>query len=415
MASGKYLLVIGGPTASGKTELAIRLARHYGTAILSADSRQLFRELTIGTAKPTPAERAQVPHHFINSRSIRQAYSVGEYEREALARLEELFRARDLVVLTGGSGLYIRALTRGLDDFPEVPAAIRHQWEKRYATQGLAHLQEALRQADPDYAREVDLQNPHRLIRALAVISHTGRPFSSYRRQEARPRPFTPIYLQLHRPRAELYARINARVDAMMAAGLLPEVEALQPYRRHTALQTVGYQELFDYLDGTCSLPEAVERIKRNTRRYAKRQLTWHRRDGYWKHIRPDEWERTIRWISGAMESGWQLATAEEGQLLARKRGGVSARVFFAGTGRKATACWPAGQPAESALEDMLLHETILRLEEQGGSLCLPAALKLRAREMGCTPREGSPNGCTACPSLPNSEAYTCWQVPSAK
>ncbi len=415
MASGKYLLVIGGPTASGKTELAIRLARHYGTEILSADSRQLFRELRIGTAKPTPGELAQVPHHFIDSQSVTQAYSVGEYEREALARLEELFRQRDLVVLAGGSGLYIRALTQGLDDFPEVPAAVRQQWEKRYESHGLAHLQEALRRADPDYAREVDLQNPHRLIRALAVISHSGRPFSSYRRREARPRPFTSIYLQLHRPRAELYARINARVDAMMAAGLLEEVEALQPYRRHTALQTVGYQELFDHLDGKLSLPEAVAQIKRNTRRYAKRQLTWHRRDGYWKHIRPGEPERAIRWVEGVRQEGWQLATTEENQLLARKIGGVSARVFFAGTGRKKAACWPAGQPAESPLEDMLLHETVLRLEEQGGSLCLPATGKLRAREMGCIPREGLSNGCTACPPLPHDEGYTSWQVPTAK
>ena len=290
-AGRKHLIVIGGPTASGKTDWAVRLARHFGTAIISADSRQFFREMSIGTAKASAEERRQAPHHFIDNLSIRQAYSVGDFEREGLALLKRLFKAHDVVILAGGSGLYIQALCEGLDKFPEVPLSVRREVEAWYEQEGLEKLQEALYQADPDYYREVDLSNPARLIRALSVCRTAGRPFSSFRSPEKAVRPFVPVYLQLHRPRAQLYERIDRRVDRMLETGLIDEARRLYPYRNAAALQTVGYQELFDLFDGRSTYDEAVRLIKRNSRRYAKRQLTWMRRDGHWKYIGPDDWE----------------------------------------------------------------------------------------------------------------------------
>jgi tRNA dimethylallyltransferase len=306
MSAKKHLLVIGGPTAGGKTGFAIRLARHFRTDIVSADSRQFFREMTIGVAKPTAKELAAAPHHFIGHLSVEQPYSVGAYERDTLTKLEELFREKDVVILAGGSGLYINALCQGMDEFPEVPLRVRKEVELLYQQEGLAALHRALAEADPDYLAEADRQNPHRLIRALAVCRAAGKPFSSFRKRAAQARSFTPVYLQMHWPRAALYDRINRRVDQMMADGLLEEARRLLPYRRHTALQTVGYRELFDYLDGRTDLETAVELIKRNTRRYAKRQLTWMRRDGFWKHFHPSEWELTLPYLQAAAEEDWQ-------------------------------------------------------------------------------------------------------------
>lgn len=291
------LIVLSGPTASGKTSLAIRLAQHFQTAIVSADSRQFFREMHIGTAKPTAEELAQAPHYFIDSHSITEDYSVGQYEREALELLPTLFQTHDTVILTGGSGLYINALCQGIDHFPEVPEAVRQSVENDLEKRGISYLQEELRTADPQYYEEVDLNNPHRLIRALSVCRSSGQPYSSFRKSGAAARFFRPVYLQLHWPRPELYDRINRRVDLMLEAGLEEEARSLYPQKHLTALQTVGYQEFFDYFDGNISREEAIELIKRNSRRYAKRQLTWFRRDGHWKRFRPGEWEKMLRYV----------------------------------------------------------------------------------------------------------------------
>ncbi len=291
------LIIIGGPTASGKTELAIRLARHFNTEILSCDSRQFYREMSIGTAKPTAEELAQAPHHFIDSLSIQDEYSVGDYEKNALALLEQLFAKHEVVIMVGGSGLYQRAVTEGLDDFPEVPLEVRKQVEEWYEKKGIIALQERLKEVDPDYYEEVDLQNPHRLIRALSVFEASGRAFSAFRNNASQDRPFFPIYLELKWEREVLYDRINRRVDLMIKNGLLDEARALYPMKELSALQTVGYQELFDHFDGKTTLEEAIGLIKRNSRRYAKRQLTWSRRDGHWKHFSQEEGETLVEYV----------------------------------------------------------------------------------------------------------------------
>lgn len=311
MSKEKYLIVVGGPTASGKTSWAIRLALHFQTVILSADSRQFFQEISIGTAKPTPEELDQAPHHFINSLSIHQSYSVGDFERDALELLEQLFEEHDLVVVAGGSGLYIKALTEGLDQFPEVPLTIRDSIEQQYEQRGISYLQQLLLEKDPVYYQQVDLNNPHRLIRALAVIESSGKPFSSFRTTQHKTRSFHPIYLQMHWPRPDLYDRINKRVDIMLEEGLLEEVKSVYPHKNLTSLQTVGYQELFDYLEGTITLEEGIELIKRNSRRYAKRQLTWMRRDGHWKHLRPQEWELGLAFIQQQRVQAFELIELE--------------------------------------------------------------------------------------------------------
>lgn len=293
----KYLIVVGGPTASGKTAMAIRLAQHFGTQILSADSRQFFREMNIGTAKASAEELQTVPHHFINSLSITQDYSVGDYERDALALLAKLYQKHQVVILAGGSSLYIKALCEGLDEFPEVPNEVRDAVESLYQQEGIEALQTELAQVDPLYFAQVDRANPQRLIRAIAVYRASGRPFSSFRTQAAEPRFFTPIYLWLDVPRDILYERINQRVDQMLLAGLEAEARGLYPQRQLNALQTVGYQEFFDYFDGTISHAEAVELIKRNSRRYAKRQGTWMRRDGFWHSFAPDQYEEMVKYI----------------------------------------------------------------------------------------------------------------------
>lgn len=277
----KLLLVIAGPTAVGKTHYCVQLAQKLRTDVVSADSRQLYQELTIGTAKPTMTEMQGVAHHFINSHSISEVVSAGRYERECLALLDHLFQTKDVVILTGGTGLYIDAVCFGLDDIPAVDPALREQLMARLAAEGIAPLQTELRERDPVYAAEADLQNTQRVVRALEVCIGTGQPFSSFRRQKPAQRPFDIKLYALDRPRAELYARIDARVDAMLEAGLLDEVRSLLAYRHHLALRTVGYQEVFAYLDGEYDYAEMVSRIKQNTRRYAKRQLTWFRNRGY--------------------------------------------------------------------------------------------------------------------------------------
>ena len=293
----KYLIVVGGPTGSGKTALAIRLAQYFHTEILSADSRQFFRELSIGTAKASPEELQAVPHHFINSLSVEQNYSVGDFERDALNLLARLYQEHQVVILAGGSSLYIKALCEGLDEFPEVPDSIRTEVEKLYQNEGIAALQQELAQVDPIYFEQVDRANPQRLIRAISVYRASGLPFSKFRTQQAEPRFFKPIYLWLELPREELYQRINQRVDQMFSTGLEAEARGLYPQRHLNALQTVGYQELFDYFAGDISREEAIELIKRNSRRYAKRQGTWMRRDGFWKTFSPDQFDAIIQYL----------------------------------------------------------------------------------------------------------------------
>lgn len=276
--NSKKLIVIGGPTASGKTTLSIELAQYFNCPILSADSRQFYREMSIGTAKPTPAELEQVQHYFINSRSIHDDYSVGDYEREALALTMELFKTHDYLILVGGSGLFIDALTIGLNEFPPISDATKTHFKSIYQKEGLAKLQALLKEADPDYYELVDLENPVRILRALEVSKASGNTFSSFRSKTLPPRPFECIHFALDWERSILYDRINKRVDQMIQLGLLEEAKTLYPHRALNALQTVGYKELFEYMDNQVTLDEAIDLIKRNSRRYAKRQMTWFKR-----------------------------------------------------------------------------------------------------------------------------------------
>ncbi|GIV39644.1 MAG: tRNA dimethylallyltransferase 1 [Thermonema sp.] len=273
----KTLVVVTGPTAVGKTALCVELAQALQTEIVSADARQIYREMRIGTARPTQEEMGGVVHHFIASHSIHDNYSAGKYEADALRLLSSLFERYDTLLLTGGSGLYIKAVCSGLDNFPEIPPSIRQQLQQELEQKGLESLQKELLALDPESYAEIDLQNPRRVLRALEVCRASGRPYAYFKRRAAAKRPFRIVGFVLHRPRPILYKRINQRVDMMMQEGLWEEAQALFPFRHLTALQTVGYQELFEAMEGKYDRSTAVELIKRNTRRYAKRQLTWFR------------------------------------------------------------------------------------------------------------------------------------------
>ncbi|MBC72211.1 MAG: tRNA (adenosine(37)-N6)-dimethylallyltransferase MiaA [Muricauda sp.] len=277
--SEKALLAVVGPTGIGKTALGIQLAKHFNTEIVSADSRQFFKEMEIGTAVPSKEELEQAPHHFIQHKSIFEPYSVGDFEKEALFLLEDLFQKKDVVVMVGGSGLYVDAVISGLDEFPEVDPEIRSKLNRRLEDEGLESLQKELEQKDPEYYKSVDLENPHRLIRALEVCVASGKPFSSFLDKPRAARPFKSFYIGIDAPRETIYERINTRVDLMMEAGLLKEAENLYTNKDLNALQTVGYKELFEYIEGNCSLEFAISEIKKNTRRFAKRQLTWLRKN----------------------------------------------------------------------------------------------------------------------------------------
>lgn len=293
----KHLLVVGGATATGKTALAIRLAQHFGTEILSADSRQFYREMNIGTAKPSPAELAAVRHHFVDSLSVGDDFSVGDFECDALAVLEKLFLKKNMAVLVGGSGLYLRAVCEGLDLFPEISVETKKQVEAGEKTGGLAWLQTELAQRDPVYFQTVDSHNPARLRRALEVCLETGSPYSSFRQNKKKERPFRPVYILLELPRPELYARIETRVDAMIAGGLEAEARSLLPWRHRPALRTVGYEEWFDFFDGKISRDKAIEKIKQHTRNYAKRQATWFRKHGEWQVFHPNDWAGILQGV----------------------------------------------------------------------------------------------------------------------
>lgn len=275
----KTLLTIVGPTAIGKTRMAIALATHFGTEILSCDSRQFFKELRIGTAVPSAEELAQVPHHFIQHKSIFESYSVGDFERDAIALLDDLFRKYDVVVMVGGSGLYAKAVIDGLDDFPEVDEVIRQELNEAYAQKGIEYLQELLKTLDEVQYNQMDVQNPQRLIRALEVCRASGKPYSSFLQRKEKQRDFTSVQIGLTADRTEVYERINKRVDMMLEEGLLIEAQDMMPYKHLNALQTVGYKELFSFFEGECSFEAAIEAIKMNTRRFAKRQFTWFQKD----------------------------------------------------------------------------------------------------------------------------------------
>jgi len=288
LVSENTLLVIAGPTAVGKTSVAIDVARRFGTEIVSADSRQFYRELKIGTAAPDTTQLALVPHHFIGNLSLSDSYNVSQYETEVLELLNRLFQKHKLVVLTGGSGLYIRAVCDGIDMLPDAEPEIRLHLQTILKTEGLPTLRLLLQKLDPVYSQIVDVANPARIIRALEVCMSTGLPYSSFRKKNPAKRNFRIIKIGLDLPRAELHQRINARVDQMMAAGLEQEAREFYPYRHLNALNTVGYKELFDYFDGNCSQDEAVEKIKTNTRRYARRQITWFKKENDLNWCAPD-------------------------------------------------------------------------------------------------------------------------------
>jgi tRNA dimethylallyltransferase len=275
----KTLISIVGPTAIGKTKLAIHIAEHFKTEIISADSRQFFKEMTIGTAVPSEEELSAVKHHFIQHKSIMETYSVGDFERDALKQLQSLFKENDIAVMVGGSGLYIDAVAKGLDHFPKVGTDIRKKLNELYQEQGIMPLQEKLKTLDPEYHKVVDLKNPHRLIRALEICIGTHKPYSSFLDRPKTKRPFRVVTLGLYADRPLLYNRINKRVDRMMEMGLLTEATALKKYGHLNALQTVGYRELFDFLEGKWDKPTAIAEIKKNTRRFAKRQITWFKRN----------------------------------------------------------------------------------------------------------------------------------------
>ena len=289
------LIVIAGPTASGKTAFAIKVAKALDTVILSADSRQFYKEISIGTAAPTEEELSQAKHYFVHHISIEDKYDVADYEHDAIQLLDELFKTHDTVVMTGGSGLFIDAVCNGIDAMPDVEPEIREKVEKLYHDEGLHGMQEVLQRLDSDYYAIVDQQNPRRLQRALEVCYQTGKPFSSFRSGNTVKRDFDIKKYALLWDRQQLIERIDKRVDMMMEQGLLNEAKALYPKRDLNALNTVGYKELFAYFDGSCSLKEAVEQIKIHTRQYAKRQMTWLRKDTSYQWVTTDDLEEVIR------------------------------------------------------------------------------------------------------------------------
>lgn len=279
MLVNKQLICVVGPTAIGKTALAISLAQAFNTEIISADSRQFYKEMRIGTAIPSEEELATIPHHFIHNKSIFDSYSVGDFERDALAKLDELFKQHDCVVMVGGSGLYVNAVVNGLDDFPDVATEIREQLHLDLNTKGIEVLQNELQKVDPESYKTLDIQNKHRLLRTLEIFRATGKPFSTFLKKKLANRTFNTLYIGLTATRETIYDRINRRVDLMFSNGLIEEAKQLYAHKNLNALQTVGYKELFEWFDGKISKEEAIAEIKKNTRRFAKRQGTWFRKN----------------------------------------------------------------------------------------------------------------------------------------
>ena len=293
-----------GPTGVGKTELSLTIAELLGSPIVNADSRQIYRELPIGTAAPTAAEQSRVKHYFVGTHSLSEDYNAGQYERDAMALLERLFAEHDTVVLSGGSMMYVKAVCEGLDEMPFVSPDLRVSLREAYEQNGLAWLQAEVAAADPDYWREVDQRNPQRLLHALEICRASGKPFSTFRKGQQKERPFRVVKIGLTRDREELYSRINARVLQMMAAGLQQEAERVIPYRQCNSLQTVGYKEMFRFLDGEWTEEEAVRMIQQNSRHYAKRQLTWYRADAsvHWLNLSHTDTQAAIQAILAWLE-----------------------------------------------------------------------------------------------------------------
>lgn len=300
----RLLISIVGPTAIGKTKLAILLAKRYNTEIISADSRQFFKEMAIGTAVPNTEELAAAKHHFIQHISVTEAYTVGDFERDAIKQLDKLFKRHSIVVMVGGSGLYVNAVTKGLDNFPVVAANIRDELNQKLKDFGITSLQTKLKQLDETYYNKVDLNNPHRLIRALEICIGTGRPYSSFLSQPKKSRNFKTFTIGITADRECIYDNINHRVDSMLSDGLVEEVKSLAPYKHLNALQTVGYKELFTYFEGVWDYDKAVSEIKKNTRRFAKRQLTWFRKNEtiFWVDSNKS-WENQLELIEEALQN----------------------------------------------------------------------------------------------------------------
>lgn len=297
----KYIIIIAGATAVGKTALSFELAAKYNAEIFSADSRQIYREMSIGTAKPSEAELAQVKHHFINNRSIHDGYSVGDYHNEITDALATYFETHDVAILTGGTGMYIHAVRAGLNSYPKVSDEIIHNLEETLRIGGIEMLQRELEESDPEYFAKVDINNPARLLRALSVIHETGETFSSFQQQEKHGLPYQMIPILLNRDREELYGRINDRVHIMMKTGLLSEARALYDHRDLKSLQTVGYNELMRHISGDIDIVAAVELIQRHSRRYAKRQMTWFRKYGEWNNFHPNDKDEIIALVDHAI------------------------------------------------------------------------------------------------------------------
>lgn len=292
------LIVLIGPTGVGKTELSLRLAEHFHTCIVSADSRQLYADLKIGTAAPTSKQLNRVPHYLVGTLKLTDYYSAARYEEEALATLDNLFLQHDTVILTGGSMMYIDAICKGIDDIPTVDTETRELMLQRYETEGLEKLCAELKLLDPEYYRIVDLKNPKRVIHALEICYMTGKTYTSFRTQQKKQRPFRIIKVGLTRDRAELYDRINRRVDIMIEEGLLEEARSVYPYRTLNSLNTVGYKEMFNYLDGTWELPFAIEKIKQNSRIYSRKQMTWFKRDEEIQWFHPEQETEILDYIN---------------------------------------------------------------------------------------------------------------------
>ena len=294
---GKTLIVITGPTAVGKTQLCLDIARHFDIPVINADSRQIYKELSIGTAKPTEAEMQGIKHYFVGTLSLQEYYSASLFEQQVIALLGSLFQTSDYALMSGGSMMYIDAVCDGIDDIPTIDDVTRETMKRRLKEEGLERLCEELQRLDPEYYAIVDRQNPKRVVHALEICTMTGKTYTSFRKRERKQRPFRIIKIGLNRDREELYGRINARVDQMMQQGLLKEAESVYGLKDLNALNTVGYKELFEYLNGRWSLEEAVERIKGNTRRYARKQLTWYKKDPQIRWFHPDQKEDIINYI----------------------------------------------------------------------------------------------------------------------
>ena len=298
--NSKFLIVLVGPTAAGKTALSIELAKKFNTEILSADSRQVFKEISIGTAKPTADEMQGIPHHFIGSHSINENFNAGKFEQEAISLITSLFKKHNVLIMVGGSGLYIDAVCKGFDELPETDEDTRKKLNETFKTQGLEALQKLLKKYDPDYYEKVDLKNPHRIIRALEVSTASGKPYSSFRKSSPDKRNFKIIKIGLDMDRDLLYKKIDSRVEEMMKKGFLDEVKKILPYTLSpipNSLNTVGYKELIGHLKGEYNLKEAIDLIKKNTRNFAKRQLTWFRKDKEIKWFGPEQEKEIIRYI----------------------------------------------------------------------------------------------------------------------